>query len=75
MYIIMTIFAIAGISAGLIVYSETSLDIREKETVKNCHIVMITSLVFVTLFSVIYFSWNLLHHHTEIGTKHSTKMK
>ena len=72
---VLVVFSIIGISCGLIVYSECNLDVREKETVKNCHILMIVSLIFVVMFTAIYFTWNLLHSHHDLKINKSTRMR
>lgn len=75
MFIVLCIFSIIGISCGLLVHSECPQSIRENSTVKNSYILMIASLVFVVMFTVIYFTWNLLHSHHEITSRKSSKMR
>lgn len=74
MFIVLCIFSIIGISCGLIVHSECPQSIRESSTVNNSFILMIVSLVFVVMFTVIYFTWNILHTHREITSRKSSKM-
>ena len=72
--IVMAIFALVGISCGLIIYSELPKSLKDATTIKNCYIFMIISIVYVALFSSVYLGWEILHNHRELKVKRSTKM-
>jgi len=72
--VIMGIFALVGISCGLIIHSELPPPLQNTATIKNCFIFMVISIVYVALFSSVYLCWETLHHHKELDIKRSTKM-
>ena len=74
MIVILSIFAISGLVAGLVIHGQAPKYIQEKSTVKNSLVVVIVALVFVILFDMVYFGWHLLHNHKVKAPRKSTKM-
>jgi len=74
MLAVISIFAIAGLICGLIIYSKSPKYVQENEMVKNSFVVIIISLCFVSAFNLIYFSWHILHNHRVKPPRNSTKM-
>ena len=74
MIIVLSIFAISGLVAGLVIHGQAPKYIQEKSTVKNCLVVVIVALVFVILFDMVYFGWHMLHNHKVKPPRRSTKM-
>ena len=72
--LVMGVFSIAGISCGLITYSELPQTLKDATTIKNCYVVMIISISYVSLFSAMYLVWEILHNHKELDIKRATKM-